>query len=107
MIRSFRCHDYCSITNIAKEPAITGPLLPPAGAAPNFAEATYRRWFVGSRPMLREPCGVSIVWATRYLSGESWWITVRVPSALEAKAFPEAGSYPAPSTPIPIGRAVS
>src|ERR1700733_7153915 len=60
--------DHCSITNIEKEPSITGPLLPPAGTGPNFAEGTYKRWFVGSRPILRDPGGVLMVWATRYLS---------------------------------------
>jgi hypothetical protein len=31
---------YSSITSTAKEPAITGPRLPPAGTGPNLAEAT-------------------------------------------------------------------
>ena len=47
------------ITMRENESGSSGPLpLPPAGAGPNFADATNRRWFVGSSPMFRDPCGV-------------------------------------------------
>jgi len=49
----------CSIIINANDPGSTGPRpLPPAGAGPNFAEATNTRWLLGSSPMLRDPCGV-------------------------------------------------
>jgi hypothetical protein len=55
-----------SITISENVPGRTGALcLPgPVGVGPNFAETMYTRWFVGSSPMLRDPCAVCTVWAT-------------------------------------------
>jgi hypothetical protein len=47
-------------------PGSTGFLPPPAGAGPNCAETMNTRWFVGSRPMLRDPTGVDRLSMTWY-----------------------------------------
>jgi len=57
--------------------------------------------------MFRDSGIVFTVSTAGYASGESWWITVSVPSAFDANALELEGSYPAPSTPVPIGTFVT
>ena len=78
-----------------------------AGAGPKSAETVYRRWVASSSSMVRAPCLVVTLATTVYLSGESSWITVSVPSPFEAKARRLAASNRHASTPRPIGTVVT
>ena len=59
-----RCDTSRSMTISEKESGSTGPLRPPAGTGPNFADATNRRWVAGSSPMFRDPGAVCRFWTT-------------------------------------------
>src|SRR5438093_483255 len=93
-------------TTVGRPPRPFGAPAEGGAGAAKSAAATYIRCVVGSSPIFREPVGVGTLPATRYLSGPSWWMTVSEPSAFDANTSPVAGSYPAPSTPIPIGTVV-
>src|SRR5580704_3223620 len=73
------------------------------GGGPNSAVTVYTLWFLVSSVMVRAPRCVRMVWTRLYLSGESWWATVMVPSPQEANARPVPGSKRLASTPLPIG----
>ena len=63
-----------------------------AGRGPNCAVDRKTRWVLGSRASVRAPAWVGTFSTTRNESGESSWTTVSVPSPLEAKTRPVAGS---------------
>src|SRR6185437_3247390 len=77
-----------------------------AGGGPNFADTVNTRWFCWSISIVRAPRIVVSVSTTLNLSGESSWITVSVPSPVEANASPVPASYRVASTPAPIGSVV-
>jgi hypothetical protein len=75
-----------------------------AGAGPRWGWKTYALWVTGSTAIVFAPGVVATVATTLYLSGESWWTTVTVPSppfGMKISFF--AGSQPRASTRVPFG----
>src|SRR5204863_6912554 len=74
-----------------------------AGAGPRSGWKRYALWVVGSTAIVFAPAKVATVSTTVYLSGESWWTTVTLPSppfGMKISFFD--GSHPRASTRVPF-----
>src|SRR2546425_11149962 len=74
-----------------------------AGAGPRSGWKRYALCVAGSTVIVFAPANVGTVATTVYLSGESWWTTVTLPSppfGMKINFF--AGSHPSASTRVPF-----
>src|SRR6267143_6496305 len=78
--------DYLPRTRRTKEPGFILPRRSPGAGGSKSAAGRKMLWVLRSRPMVRALRLVGTFSRTVNLSGESSWITVRVPSPFEAKA---------------------
>src|SRR5213083_585859 len=105
---------YCGLITINQEATI-GPCGPRpfpfaagapsagAGAGPRSGWKRYALWLVGSTAIVFAPAKVATVSTTVYLSGESWWTTVTLPSpSFGMKISFFDGSHPRASTRVPF-----
>src|SRR6266478_600745 len=84
---------------MAKEPGFILPRRSPGAGGSKSAAGRKMLWVFRSRPMVRADFFVGTFSTTVYLSGESSWMTVRLPSPQEAKKEFELGSNAAASGP--------
>src|ERR1700692_105155 len=76
---------YLDTTIMAKEPGFILPRRSPGAGGSKSALGRKILWVFRSRPMVRADFFVGTVSTTVYLSAESSWMTVRLPSPQDAK----------------------
>src|SRR2546421_9836287 len=80
------CELYLETTRRTKEPGFILPRRSPGAGGSKSAAGRKMLWVFWSRPMVRADFFVATFSTTVYLSGESSWMTVRLPSPQEANA---------------------
>src|SRR5216684_3053073 len=77
---------YFPTTTMTKEPGFILPRRSPGAGGSKSAAGRKMLWVLRSRPMVRADLFVGTFSTTVNLSGESSWMTVRLPSPQEANA---------------------